>query len=687
MTGPWRQCRTASPSADGRRRIAALLTCGGLATLALACLSPALAQEGGRTIHVAPTGNDRNPGTQARPVQTLPRAQELVRAANAQSDVTVILAEGTYMLSAPLLFRRDDGGLNGHHVTWRAAEGATPLISGGQQVSGFRVHDAERRIYVADVPRGLDARQLWVDDTLAERPWLEIRASDVSFNATGFTITNPKLDWLSQLKRPDRLELNATGFFTDRRSPAKGIEGKRVTMQQPAWDNNSWGYDTVTRPIFPQDSRLFLVNALEFIDKTNDWHAKPYQWVIDPDAGKLYLRMGLDEDIAKRRVMLPRLETLISISGTPDAPVERLRFEGLRFSYSSWLGPSRPTGYANQQSGAYLLESSPIRPADAWQSCGWGCVEFESMRQKWNQMPAAVQLSAARDVRFDRNIFSQLGQIALGIGNDANANLSGVGLATQNIRVSRNRFAILSGSAIMAGGIRVKAHHPEQATLTNRDLVIEDNVIATVSQDYRDNAAILTTYIDGARIAHNDISDAPYDGIATGWGWGYNDAGGNPNYDENAKGYTYNVKYKTPTVLRNTLVEGNRIHGVKTWFMDGGAIYNLSANPGSVIRNNHIFDIGNRIAIYLDEGSKHFQVTGNVVETQGKWLNINTAGKMFRRRISTDNLATGNWHISNSTGGRWLEEIGNVARDNILVPDRDWPAAARKVIEEAGVRP
>ncbi|KQN01470.1 pectate lyase [Sphingobium sp. Leaf26] len=657
--------------------------------MALAAVMPmaATAQEGPVQVHVSPAGDDKAPGTQARPVRSLTRAQALVRANNAKHDVAVILADGTYSLDAPLLFRQSDGGLNGHSVTWRAAEGAHPMLSGGQLVSGFKPYDAERRLYVADVPKGIDARQLWVDDTLAERPWIEIRASDVAFDAAGFTITNPDLQWLSTLAHPERLELQATGFFTDRVSPVRAIAGNRVTMAQPAWDNNSWGYDTVTKPIFPQDSRLFLANALEFVDKTNEWHSKPYQWVIDPQAGKLYLRMGLDEDIAQRRVILPRLETLVSISGTPAAPVERLRFEGLRFSHSSWLGPSRPTGYANQQSGSFLLETSPIRPAEAWKTCGWGCVEFESMRQKWNQMPAAVQVSAARDIVFERNQFSQLGQIGLGIGNNPDANLSGVGLATSNIRVSRNRFTVLSGSAIMAGGIRVQAHHPEDAALINRDLMIEDNVVATVSQDYKDNAAILTTYVSGARIVHNDISDAPYDGIAVGWGWGYNDAGGNPNYDENAKGYVHNVKYTTPTTLRDTLVEGNRIHGVKSWFMDGGAIYNLSANPGAIVRGNHIFDIGDKIAIYLDEGSKHFRVTGNVVETRGKWLNINTAGKMFKRRISTDNVATGNWHISNSTGGRWLEEIGNVARDNILLPNRDWPADAQKVIDEAGVRP
>ncbi|ODP39570.1 pectate lyase [Sphingomonas turrisvirgatae] len=651
---------------------------------AMLCASTAMAQV---TVHVSPAGDDRNAGTQGKPVRSLERAQALVRTKNARQDVTVVLADGTYKLTAPLLFRRADGGQNGKRVEWRAAPGARPIISSGIAVTGFTSYDEERRIYVANTPKGLDTRQIWVNGTVAERPWIELKSSDVKFGPTGFEITNPKFDYVAKLARPDRLELEATGFFTDRYSPVKSIDGNRITMQQPAWDNNTWGYDTISKPIFPDDSRLFLVNALEFIGKTNDWHARYHQWVIDPQAGKLYLRTGIDEAITDLKVVVPTLETLVSIAGTPGAPVERLTFRGLTFAHSSWMGPSKPTGYANQQSGSYLSDTSPIRPKDAWEKCGWGCVEFESMRLKWHQMPAAIQVAAARDVTFEGNSFTQLGQIALGIGNEPTANLSGVGLATSGIRVVRNRFDTLAGGAIMAGGVRTDAHHPSDPNLVNRDLEIADNTIVTVSQDYKDNAAILTTYIDGAKILHNDISDAPYDAIAVGWGWGYNDAGGNPNYEENAKGYVHNPKFTTPTTLRNTLVEGNRIHGVKLWYEDGGAIYNLSANPNSVIRNNHIFDISNRIAIYLDEGSKHFTVTGNVVETGGKWLNINTAGKMYARRISTDNRAVGNWHNSMSTGGRWLPEIGNDARGNFLVPDRNWPAEARKVIEAAGPRP
>jgi hypothetical protein len=64
------------------------------------------------------------------------------------------------------------------------------------------------------------------------------------------------------------------------------------------------------------------------------------------------------------------------------------------------------------------------------------------------------------------------------------------------------------------------------------------------------------------------------------------------------------------------------------------------------------------------------------------------AARSFRRSGSaTDNTATGNWHNSLRTGGRWLAEIGNVEKDNILVPTRDWPDEAQAVIDKAGPRP
>lgn len=663
------------------------LTLALMAASALMSAPSALMAAQGAVYYVAPNGNDKADGSVQKPFKSLIRAQEAVRKSNKTGDVSVIIADGTYSLEKPLIFTQADGGQNGHYVTWQAAEGAKPILSGGLTVTGFTLVDEKERIYVANTPKGLDTRQLWVNDTLAERPFIEIKHSDLEYSGTGFTIKNPDLAYIADLKYPSRLEVEAAGIFTDRYSPAKSINGNVVTMQQPAWDNNVWGYDTLTKPLFPEESRLFLVNAPEFIGKVSHWHTKPYQWFISPDEGKLYLRIRQDSDVNAVTVTIPRLETLISVSGTLEKPVENLNFKGLRFSYNSWMGPSTNIGYANQQSGSFLAEVSPVRPADAWATCGWGCPDFERMRLLWNQMPAAVQVSAAKNITFEKNTFSQLGSIGLGIGNDDNAHLSGVGLASENIRVLRNRFAVISGSAIMAGGVRTPAHHPDDARLINKNILIENNYVTTVSQDYKDNVAILTTYIDGATIRHNDVSDIPYDAIATGWGWGYNDAGGNPNYDKNQQGYLHNPKFTTPTTLKNTTVENNYIHNAKQWYMDGGAIYNLSANPNSVIRGNYVTGINDKIALYLDEGSKHFRIENNVIDTQGVWLNINTAGRMYMERISTDNYATRNWHNSLKTGGRWLKENGNIDEGNLLYPNKDWPEEALEVIRNAGVQP
>src|SRR3546814_6895399 len=91
-------------------------------------------------------------------------------------------------------------------------------------------------------------------------------------------------------------------------------------------------------------------------------------------------------------------------------------------------------------------------------------------------------------------------------------------------------FTDLAGGAIVAGGVRRDAHHPSDPRMINRQLTIVNNLIRSVSKDYSDNSAILSTYVDGAQIVHNDISDMPYDAIDIGYGWGMHDAGGNPNY-------------------------------------------------------------------------------------------------------------------------------------------------------------
>jgi hypothetical protein len=254
--------------------------------------------------------------------------------------------------------------------------------------------------------------------------------------------------------------------------------------------------------------------------------------------------------------------------------------------------------------------------------------------------------------------------------------------------VSRNVFTDLAGGAIVSGGVRPDAHHPSDARLTNRQLVIANNLIQNVSQDYKDNSAILSTYVWNEVIVHNDISGAPYDAIDIGYGWGYVDAGGNPNYRTRQRGYDVgNPVYDTPTTHRDVFVGYNRVYKVKQLFSDGGAIYNLGACPDCVIAENHVFDIGDRIALYLDEGSRDVTVRDNVVEGGSEWLNINTAHSALPLRTTVNNTATGNWHDGTGTGGIWSSYQNDLIKDDHIITMGEWPAAARQVMANAGLDP
>ena len=633
-------------------------------------------------LHVSPQGSDRGDGSGAHPFKTLQRVQEAVRRHNADQSVTVELADGVYRLSEPLRFTAEDGGRDGYVVSWQAAEGAHPVISGGIPVTGWSLADAERQIWVADIPRGANSRQLWVNEALAERAQVEAPRSAFSFHEWGLEIVDPAWRFLGSLPAQTHIEVENTGWFTHRHAMVDHIDGSRIHMQQPGWRNNIIGYDTIARPIQGDDAHLFFVNSLAFLREGG-------QWFADSPKGLLYYKPRDGESMAAIEVILPRVEALISIAGDYDAPVADLHFRGISFRYTSWLEPSGPGGYPSQQSGAYLAGEVANYPDNPIRDCSWGCWAFETTRNHWRQQPAAVQVAAATRVIFSNNEFTHLGQVALGIGNNADANVSGVGLGATGIEITRNRFADLAGGAIMAGGVTPDAHHPSRPEMANRNILIRNNVIENVSQNYREQAAILVTYATAPIIMHNDISGASYDGIDVGWGWGTNDPGGSAAYRTTSRGYydqPGNLIYDTPTILRDSVIFGNRISDVKRWFPDGGAIYHLSADPGGLIAENYIHDVPGGIALYLDEGSRYMTVRNNVVDNVTIWLNLNSQDVALPNRTAMDNTALGNWHKGGRINGSWTDYLNNQLVDNVAV-DGEWPEKARAVIERSGVQP
>jgi len=635
-------------------------------------------------IHVSVQGSDEGDGSAAHPFKTLTRAQLAVRHVNETNSVSVQLADGIYRLTEPLRFSAEDGGQNSFVVSWEAAAGAHPVLSGGVTVPAedWRLADATRNIWVAAIPHGMDPRQLWVNQHLAERAQAEAPRRAFAFHDWGIEILDPAWRALAQLPDQGRVEVESTAWFTHRHAVVERITGTRIVMKQPGWRNNLIGYDTFARPVSGERARLFFVNSLAFLRAGG-------QWFADPAAGRLYYKPRDGERMQTSEVVLPRLPSLISVAGDYERPVSDLQFRGLSFQHTSWLEPSGPGGYPSQQSGAFIAGEVPNYPNDAIRDCSWGCWALEATRNHWHQQPAAVQVAAARRIVFAKDEFMHLGQVALGIGNNADANSSGIGLGVSSVEVSRSKFSDLAGGAIMVGGITPEAHHPPRPEMGVRNILIRNNVIANVSQNYREQAAVLVTYATAPIIINNDVSDAPYDGIDVGWGWGTNDAGGTAAYRTTNRGYydqPGNLTYDTPTIQRDSVVFANRVHDVKRWFPDGGAIYHLSADPGALIAENYVYDVPGGIALYLDEGSRYVTVRNNVVGNVGVWLNLNSQDGFLPNRTALDNTAIGNWRNSGRTTGSWTDHLNNRLIDNVEVEDAEWPAGAREVIARSGVQ-
>ncbi|MEQ0564501.1 RICIN domain-containing protein [Amycolatopsis sp. NEAU-NG30] len=639
-----------------------------IAALATALVATALAAPPAHaatvTIAVSPSGNDANPGTPDQPVATPAKAQQLARAQAAGNTVVVQLAGGTYRLSAPLSFTSADSG-----VTWQSAPGQTAVLSGGSPVTGWSVQDAGQNIWVASVPAGSDSRQLFVDGALAPRAAIPLSRNDVQITTTGMTIRNSALNYLATLPQQNRIEVESQNSFTDRYAPVDRISGTTITMQQPAWNNNNWGYDTLAKPF--GGGQLYLENSYSFLKSTG-------QWYLDPQAGKLYYKAPGGWVPGSHEVVLPRLTSLVQISGTYDNPARNLTFKGLSFEHTTWLTPSTSVGYANQQTGTFLPAAAPM-PGDFLTSCQSGCRLFEGARNSWAQAPAAVQVSAASGITFSGNTFTHLGQVALGIGNDANAHASGVGLGASSITVDHNTFTENSGGGIVAGGVRPDAHHPSNAAMTNRDITISNNTVSRVALDYKEMAGILTTYVTHAVISHNDVANLTYDGIDVGWGWGANDQGGSQDY-RNRGLYDFQPVYTTPTTLRDTVVSYNRVHGTKKLMHDGGSIYNLSANPGSSIDHNYIYDNNRTVGLYLDEGSRYVKVSANVIQDSGVWAFTNANNS----NNTSDNTFSGNWYNGGATQVATGPPHNNVLTGNVQVSGTSWPSGAQQVIAAAG---
>jgi len=121
-------------------------------------------------LHVSPGGDDGASGSAAQPLATVAGARDALSKRfhdGVTEAVTVVVHGGVYRISEPITFTpRDGGGAENVTVTYRAADGDTPVISGGRPITGWR--DNGDGTWSATVPAvkagGFRFRELFVAD-------------------------------------------------------------------------------------------------------------------------------------------------------------------------------------------------------------------------------------------------------------------------------------------------------------------------------------------------------------------------------------------------------------------------------------------------------------------------------------------------------------------------------------------
>jgi len=538
-------------------------------------LRPGTARAGEQLmLYVSPKGNDawsgrlRVPNAEGTdgPLASPRGARNVLRKLHRQGKPTrpvrVEIADGVYRLASTLFFRSEDSGEKNRPITYAAAPGARPVISGGRTISGWiKTGSNVWKAEIPDVKRGKwDFRQLFVGGT-RYIPARHPNAKDYWFQ---FRDVNPE----------QRSAVLERGDYR----PWKSTDKVWITLMR-IWDTSKFQVESVdsktleahfkvprNRPSgrllghWGRDARYYLENSLAFLDS-------PGEWFLDRANGVLYVIPLPGHRPGRTEVVAPAVDTLIHFHSVPNEGVSFLNFSGITFSHASWKIPG--DGYDGHQADVAV----------------GGSIEARFMRS----------------CTFKDCTFEHLGRYALNLRTGCKDN-----------SIVNCEFKDIGGGAVLVGE-KVAPRDNEHELARNEIL---DCHIHHCGAVWHGSVGIWVGYASYTRIARNHIHELPYDGISVGWGFA----------DRISPAYHNTIEY-------------NHIHDVMRMMGDGGAIYTLGRQPGTVIRHNVIHDVhgwgpgGN--GIYMDEGSAEILVENNLV---ARVLGANLALHRARRNVIRNNV-------------------------------------------------
>ncbi|MGD0899272.1 MAG: right-handed parallel beta-helix repeat-containing protein [Thermoguttaceae bacterium] len=539
--------------------------------------------------HVAPGGNDSNPGTAAAPLATLAKARDAVRAkvaAGLAGDVLVLVRGGVYSLREAIVFGPDDSGAEEHSITYAAWPGEKVVLSGGRRITGWK--KGATGIWTAELPEVKAGtwyfRQLFVGGTRAVRPrtpkgndvsqWWQIKTSSVSkknLAPAGVPVVLSLSGKIAAYRNPGDVEYvhicNNDG--TRRRLASIDEKSQTLTLATPnRWNPPVFSFDwylsipDTEGKGSQMERRCFLENAIEMLDQ-------PGEWYLDRQTGTLSYWPRPSEDMATIEVIAPVAQkTLLAVSGTADRPVRNLHFRGLNVEHLDWPLPEH--GYM----GLFC--------------CNVAGGDEEKPGHRF--IDAAVDFAHARGCSFTDGAVRRVGGMGICLRE-----------GTAAITIEGNEIARLGGGGIGAGGCNVAAGYlgaaPPPQPGEYRGYRIANNYVHDCGLDYFGAAGICLFLAQDAAVANNLIHDTSYFGI----------------------GVAGSQDPKTP-FAGNNIIERNHIHHAMKVTTDGASMYITFAHHdrGTLVRGNLIHDTGGRPGrpaggIYLDGNNSGCRYEENLV--------------------------------------------------------------------------
>lgn len=576
-------------------------------------------------------------------VGTLSAARDAVRelrASGEKGDIDVVIQDGVYTLDQTLVFGPEDSAPRGAVTRYRAAEGASPLISGGRVIKNWEKSGLQGgKVWQAKVPwaKG-DAffHCLYDGGTLLQRA--QSGPFKVKANAA-------KVKYAGELKH--RLEFSFTGNVL---KPCKNLQDLELLGQPTrAWLVNYLGIASVdptkkqarlaVPATYTMSGSFVLENRLNDLDQ-------PGEWALNSQEGILYYwpKSGAPGD----QIIAPALNELIRVEGVNDAsvsekkdqPVEGLVFSGLRFAHADrqkWL------------------------PEDQGIQHDWNM---------WDKANGLIRFRGARNCAVRNCTFFDSGSDGVRLD-----------LFCQEITVEGSTFRDLGGTGILLCG-----YGPGNKDV-NKGNTIHNNEITRVGQLFLHSPGIFVWQSGHNRISHNHIYDQAYTGMVIA---GVRRRFFDPVFKKMGKANPYKswmfpegTREHIPTIrwdeitltdiedwpayepymhARGNLIEFNEVHDCLKLLHDGNCIY-LSANgDGNIVRHNVTYNHPEGAMIRTDDDSHGATVQGNLL--------FGTKGNQGIT-IKGLNTATGNLFINSQllTGraGNTVDPTSDLSRNIIYV--------------------